>query len=84
MARITPLIVYLSELTDDNNYKEFKSIISTEISLTHSSKLVHQATHLYAIAVKFLLNNFEMKPKHRANKAFDIVRKLSIDPEFAG
>ena len=25
-----------------------------------------------------------MKAKHRAQKAFDIVRKLSIDPDFAG
>ena len=74
MARIVPLIVYLSDLNNDENYKDFKTILSIEINITHSNKLVHQAIHLYAIAIKFLLNNYQMNAKLRATKAFDIVR----------
>ena len=83
MARITPLIVYLSELQEENNYQKFRDILSIEINLTHPNKLVHQAVHLYSIAIKYLLNNFKSKSNARASKAFDIVRALSLGDEFA-
>lgn len=41
MARINPLIVYLSEIEEENNYEKFREIISIEINLTHPNKIVH-------------------------------------------
>ena len=46
LMRITPLVIYCIHLTDD----EIEKIVETDISLTHSSKIVDKAAVTYVIA----------------------------------
>jgi len=46
--RITPLAVWLSNITD---MKEIKKVIVADVELTHPNKLVHDAIFIYCITI---------------------------------
>lgn len=70
--RITPLTVWLSQLTDQ---QEMKKAIVTDVQFTHPNQLVHQAVFLYSSAISVLLQN--PNDPERALKAFNHVLALS-------
>lgn len=52
IMRITPLVIYCINLNDE----EIEKIVETDISLTHSSKIVDKAAVTYVIAAVECIN----------------------------
>ena len=53
MMKIAPMIIWSSKLTKEETQKA----IYSEVKFLHSNKMVQQAIYVYAMAVRYLLNN---------------------------
>lgn len=65
--RITPLAVWLSDITD---IKQIKKAVVADVELTHPDKLVHDAIFIYCIAIRYLLKKSYVLD--RAQKVYDL------------
>ena len=54
LIRITPLIVWASKIKDT---EEFCQAVISDTELTHSNLLAQDAVKIYALAMRYLLNN---------------------------
>lgn len=54
MIRITPLIVWASKIKDT---EEFCQAVISDTELTHSNLLVHDAIKIYALTMRYLIQN---------------------------
>ncbi len=56
--RLTPLVVWGRNLSDEDFYKAIK----LQTYLTHSNDIAIEATYLYGYAIRFLIKNPEATP----------------------
>ena len=78
MMRNTPLAVWASGLESAEDV--YKAIVS-DVSMTHPNRLVHSAIFLYALSIKYLLNNKDIE--NRAQEAFKIAQDFAENSEMA-
>lgn len=72
LVRVPPLIIWCSSLESDEDVK--KAIVS-DVEITHPNKTVQDIVFVYAMTLRFLLNNYELKD--RAWKAFQLAMDLA-------
>jgi ADP-ribosylglycohydrolase len=56
--RITPLIVWARELSDE----DFEKAIRLQSYLTHSDDMLHEATFIYSYAIRKIIKDPSVKP----------------------
>ena len=56
LMRISPLAVYVSNITDNNILSQ---VVSSEVGFTHANEIVHMASTAFCIAIRELINGKE-------------------------
>lgn len=67
LVRVPPLAIWSTTLESD---EDVKRAIICDVELTHPNKTAQDMVFVYAMSMRFLLNNFEMKD--RAYRAYEL------------